>query len=131
LLYLSFVLHLTLFTMATTMTGWYLIQKALPIFSIQIKVIMHSASPTIHLWSFILPACSLTTGHKDACNEYRLLQHRIHVWYHVGRTHTSPEHIGRQGVHSKATGYPLKVLRDIYIHLEHNPSNQHWAEEAQ
>jgi len=137
LLYIPFVLHLILFTMATTMTGWYLIQKALPVFSIQIKVIMHSPSLTIHSQSFILPTCSLIMGHKDACNGYRLLQHRIHVWYHVGRTHTYPEHIGRQGVHSKATEYPLKVLQrgspfsDIYIHLEHNPSNQHWAEEAQ
>jgi hypothetical protein len=33
----------------------------------------------------------------------------------VGRTHTSPEHIGRQGVHSKATGYPLKVLREAHL----------------
>ncbi len=45
--------------------------------------------------------------------------------------HTYPEHIGRQDVHSKATEYPLKVLQrgspfsDIYIHLEHNSSNQH------
>lgn len=115
LLYLSFVLHLILFTMATTMTGWYLIQKALPVFSIQIKVIMHSASPTIHLCCFILPTCSLMMGDKDACNGYRLLQHRIHVWYHVGRTHTYPEHIGRQGVHSKATEYPLKVFREAHL----------------
>ncbi len=70
LLYLSFILHLILFTMATKMTGWCLIQKALPVFSIQIKVIMHSASPTIHLWSFILPTCSLMMGDKDACTDY-------------------------------------------------------------
>jgi hypothetical protein len=53
--------------------------ERLPVFSIQIKVIMQSPSPTIHSCSFILPTCSVMMGHKDACNGYRLLQHRIHV----------------------------------------------------